>query len=133
MPPTICASFWKRTNQNSSSKARSIAQEQYLYLTTHGRRSGQAREIEIWFTERQGRYYVIAEYDTSNWIQNLRADPHVQVRIHDRKFAAIARVLGSGNDPSSVDHNLIREVQELSRAKYGWGDGTVVELRSADS
>ena len=32
----------------------------FLYLTTIGRRTGLPREIEIWFTERDGRYYVIA-------------------------------------------------------------------------
>ncbi|MBI3800677.1 MAG: nitroreductase family deazaflavin-dependent oxidoreductase [Deltaproteobacteria bacterium] len=32
----------------------------YLYLTTTGRRSGQPREIEIWFTQCAGQYYVIA-------------------------------------------------------------------------
>jgi hypothetical protein len=33
----------------------------FLYLTTAGRISGQPREIEIWFTERGGRFYLIAE------------------------------------------------------------------------
>jgi deazaflavin-dependent oxidoreductase (nitroreductase family) len=128
-----CASSWKRINQNLNSRAKYIAQEQYLYLTTRGRRSGQPREIEIWFTERQGRFYIIAEYETSNWVQNLCADPHAEVRIQDRKFAALGRVLGSGKDPATSDRDLIREVQDLSRAKYGWGDGTVVELQPVDS
>ena len=35
---------------------------EFLYLTTTGRRTGQPREIEIWFTEDAGRYYVIAEH-----------------------------------------------------------------------
>src|SRR5438445_328723 len=35
---------------------------QYLYLTTTGRRTGRPREIEIWFTQRRGRYYLIAEH-----------------------------------------------------------------------
>jgi hypothetical protein len=29
----------------------------YLYLTTTGRVTGQAREIEIWFTEHCGRFF----------------------------------------------------------------------------
>jgi len=71
---------------------------------------------------------VIAEYDTSQWIQNLRAAPQVQVRLNDRKFAATVRVLGTGDGVFSADLSLIREVQALSRTKYGWGEGTVVEL-----
>src|SRR2546427_8224549 len=49
---------------------------EYLYLTTIGRVSGEPREIEIWFTEDTGRYYVIAELrERARWVQNLRADP----------------------------------------------------------
>ena len=113
----------RRTRQSLSSKANNIDHDQYLYLTTRGRESGRPREIEIWFIERQGRFYVIAEYDTSKWIQNLRADPHVQVRVGNRQCPATARILGSG-----PDRELILQVHDLSRKKYGWGDGTVVEL-----
>ena len=32
-----------------------------LYLTTTGWKSGRPHEIEIWYTEWEGRYYVVAE------------------------------------------------------------------------
>jgi deazaflavin-dependent oxidoreductase (nitroreductase family) len=95
----------------------------FLYLTTRGRKSGQPREIEIWFTEHEGRFYVIAEYETAHWLQNIRAQPEVQVRIAGHSFPAQARVLSAITDPE-----LNRTIQELSRQKYGWGDGIVVEL-----
>src|SRR5262245_30426283 len=67
---------------------------EFLYLTTTGRVSGAPREIEIWFTEDAGRYYVIAEHgDRAHWVQNLRANPRVRVRVGDRSFAARARVV----------------------------------------
>jgi deazaflavin-dependent oxidoreductase (nitroreductase family) len=113
----------KKTNPSSSSKASKIDPEQYLYLTTRGRKSGRPREIEIWFTQRQGRFYVIAEYDTSHWLLNLRAHPDVQVRVGGQSFPARARVLCP-----DADAHLHRAIQDLSRARYGWGDGTVVEL-----
>ena len=100
-----------------------LEREQYLYLTTRGRKSGRSREIEIWFTHNGGRFYVIAEYDTSNWLQNLRADPQVNVRIAAQSFSAQARVLTPEADAAVRD-----VVQRLSQAKYGWSDGTVVEL-----
>jgi deazaflavin-dependent oxidoreductase (nitroreductase family) len=96
---------------------------QFLYLTTRGRKTGQPREIEIWFTHLDGHYYVIAEYPTSHWVQNLRAHPDVQVRVEGKSFAARARVLTPKADSVRLD-----AVQELSRNKYGWGDGQVVEL-----
>ena len=57
---------------------------QFLYLTTIGRASGEPREIEIWFTQRDGRFYVIAEYETSHWVQNLRANPQARWRESSR-------------------------------------------------
>jgi deazaflavin-dependent oxidoreductase (nitroreductase family) len=114
----------KKTSPSSSLKASKIDREQYLYLTTQGRITGHPREIEIWFTQREGRFYVIAEYNTSNWLLNLRAHPEVNVRIAGQSFPARARVLSAESDA-----DLLRTVQDLSRAKYGWGDGTVVELQ----
>jgi deazaflavin-dependent oxidoreductase (nitroreductase family) len=98
---------------------------QFLYLTTTGRASGQPREIEIWFTEHDGRHYVIAEYETSSWVQNLRANPQVRWRVGEEEFSGMARVLESGAERDAA--------RERSRQKYGWGDGLVVELLPADS
>ncbi len=98
--------------------------EQFLYLTTTGRRSGQPRTIEIWFTEFQGRFYCIAEYDTSKWVGNIRANPAVRWRVGKQEFAGSARILDPKGDAYAWAY-----VQQLSRAKYGWGEGTVVELR----
>jgi hypothetical protein len=47
----------------------------------------------------------------------------VQVRVGGQSFEARARVLSEKNDG-----DLLRTVQDLSRKKYGWGEGTVVEL-----
>lgn len=96
----------------------------YLYLTTTGRRSNLPREIEIWFTRRNGLYYVMAEFATSHWMRNVRANPQVDVRVHEKRFAACARVVDAAAEPE-----LHSAVQQLSREKYGWGDGVVVELK----
>jgi deazaflavin-dependent oxidoreductase (nitroreductase family) len=93
-------------------------------LTTTGRRSGQPREIEIWFTQRDGRYYLIAEHrERTQWVRNLRAAPSGRVRVGRRAFAARARVVDAKAEPE-----LARSVRTLSEAKYGWGSGLVVEL-----
>jgi len=114
-------SFLKKTSPSLNSKDNNLEKEQYLCLTTRGRKSGAPREIEIWFTHREGRFYIIAEYATSNWVQNLIVYPEVQVRVAENSFKARARVI-----PSETD--LSRAVQQLSRDKYGWGDGLIVEL-----
>jgi deazaflavin-dependent oxidoreductase (nitroreductase family) len=100
------------------------ADPEFLYLTTTGRRSGQPREIEIWFTARAGRFYVIAEHrQDAAWVQNLTAEPRVQVRVGDRTFPARARLVYERAEPE-----LAGAVQELSEKKYGWGEGLIVEL-----
>ncbi len=95
-----------------------------LHLTTPGRRTGQPREIEIWFRRRDGRYYVIAEErDRAHWVRNLLADPRVRWRVGDFAFTGYACI---------VDGALGAHVQALSVAKYGWGNGLVVELAPHD-
>lgn len=99
----------------------------YLYLTTTGRRTGRPREIEIWFTQRGGRYYLVAEHrERAQWVKNLMAEPRVAVRVGRRAFEAQARVVDAKAEPE-----LARTVRTLSEKKYGWGNGLVVELDPA--
>ena len=101
----------------------------FLYLTTTGRVSGQPREIEIWFTERDGRFYLIAEHrERANWVRNTEAQPEVKVRVGDRQFGATARIVRDGREPE-----LTAAVKALSDAKYGWSDGLVVELTPVET
>jgi deazaflavin-dependent oxidoreductase (nitroreductase family) len=93
-------------------------------LTTTGRRSGQPREIEIWFTQRDGRYYVLAETGArAQWVRNLQVNPRVRWRVAEVVFSGQARVVDAAAEPV-----LNEAVQALSREKYGWGEGLVVEL-----
>jgi len=66
---------------------------------------------------------VIAEYSTSQWVQNIRANAEVKVRVGETAFSAQARLLST-----ETDTELNRQIQQLSREKYSWGDGLVVEL-----
>lgn len=71
-----------------------------------------------------GRHYVIAETGPgAHWVQNLAADPRVSWRIGDAAFGGRARLLDQASAPERV-----RAVRRLSEAKYGWGDGLIIEL-----
>jgi deazaflavin-dependent oxidoreductase (nitroreductase family) len=97
-----------------------MSEEPCLYLTTTGRRTGQPREAELWFTQRADGYFVIAEDgERAHWVRNLLADPRVSWRVDGLVFTGRARVLDGAAGAS---------IQALSAAKYGWGDGLVVEL-----
>ncbi|HXG91335.1 MAG TPA: nitroreductase family deazaflavin-dependent oxidoreductase [Blastocatellia bacterium] len=101
------------------------AELQYLYLTTTGRKTGLPREIEIWFVEREGKYYVLAElFHRAQWVKNIIANPRVRVRVGDAEFEATARVLDEVRDQATW-----QAAQQLSREKYDWGEGLPVEIR----
>ena len=94
----------------------------YLYLTTTGHRSGQPHEIEIWFVEYGGCYYLIAEKrEASHWVRNLRANSAVRFRLGDQTADGTATV--------PEDPDLIAAVQGKMEAKHSWSNGLVVEIR----
>jgi deazaflavin-dependent oxidoreductase (nitroreductase family) len=98
---------------------------QFLYLTTTGRKTGLPREIEIWFVEADGRFYVLAEHGSNaHWVQNIIANRHVRVRIGDQQWDGLARVL----DPEH-DGDAYLKARQLAREKYHWSEGLPVEIR----
>jgi deazaflavin-dependent oxidoreductase (nitroreductase family) len=99
-------------------------EECYLYLTTTGRRTGRPREIEIWFTALDGRFYIIAERgEQAQWVKNLRHNPAVTFRVGDHIYEGSARAIDPAREP-----DLCARVRAESEAKYGWGEGLVIEL-----
>jgi deazaflavin-dependent oxidoreductase (nitroreductase family) len=94
-----------------------------IYVTTIGRVSGLPREFEIWFVTLRGKYFIMAESPRAHWIRNIECNTHVKVRIEDRQFEAVARVLDEQNDA-----DLFSAVRGLMRIKYRWGDGLPVEI-----
>ncbi|MEK6409213.1 MAG: nitroreductase family deazaflavin-dependent oxidoreductase [Acidobacteriota bacterium] len=100
---------------------------QYLYLTTIGRVTGAPREIEIWFVESNGKFYVLAEhFYQTQWVKNIERNPRVRVRVGNREFEATARALDE-----QIDRDAWQTAQRLSREKYGWGEGLPVEITRA--
>jgi deazaflavin-dependent oxidoreductase (nitroreductase family) len=95
-----------------------LADEDFAYLTTTGRRSGKPRTVEIWFGLHDGRVYVLSGGgDRADWVRNLRKTPRVRVRIGSRTSAGTARVLRAGTKEDE-------RARELLDGKYqGWRTG----------
>jgi deazaflavin-dependent oxidoreductase (nitroreductase family) len=105
-----------------------LAKLQFIYVTTTGRKTGLPREIEIWFVERAGRFYILAEhFFKANWVRNIQKNPQVRVRLGKQEFAATARVLDETKDADTY-----QAAQQLCRDKYGWGEGLPVEIIIAE-
>lgn len=99
-------------------------QEQFLYLTTRGWKSGNSHRIEIWFAGHEGSYYIVSEMrEHSHWVQNIRHDSSVTFRVGKKTFTGSARTLDKKVEPA-----LFAAVKKLMESKYKWGDGLIVEL-----
>jgi deazaflavin-dependent oxidoreductase (nitroreductase family) len=73
--------------------------DDFCYLTTHGRRSGRPHEIEIWFVlDGRTLYFLAGGRDGSDWVRNVMADPAVTVRVRDRTYAGRGRVIAEGDE-----------------------------------
>ncbi|MDW0330865.1 MAG: nitroreductase/quinone reductase family protein, partial [Nitrososphaeraceae archaeon] len=57
--------------------------QQFLYLTTTGWRTGKEHIIEIWYVKNNGKYYVMSELGrTAHWVRNISHDPKISFRIN---------------------------------------------------
>lgn len=95
-----------------------LAARSVCHLETIGRRSGQPRQIEIWFAadpERDRIYLLAGGGERSHWLRNVRADPAVRVRIGRRWFSGVAAEVGGG-----IDHEAARQL--IAAKYYGWTD-----------
>jgi deazaflavin-dependent oxidoreductase (nitroreductase family) len=102
---------------------------QFLYLTTTGWRTGGPHQIEIWFVEDGGRYYIVAEFGRrAHWVQNVRRHPDVAVRVGNATFPATGRLVDR-----RAEAELAQRISTLMQAKYGWSKGLIVELTPTKS
>lgn len=102
-----------------------VYKDEFLYLTTTGRKSGQPHEIEIWYVAYQGRYYLCAEgRERANWVQNLLALPVVRWYVEGQWWQGSARPVHPGD--AAGTHQAVSDRFE---ARYQWSDGLLVELQ----
>jgi deazaflavin-dependent oxidoreductase (nitroreductase family) len=102
--------------------------EEFVYVTTTGRKTGLPREIEIWFVEGEGCIYILAEHGLkAKWVQNIIGNPNVRVRLRNRHYVGTARVLDAMKDAEAYV-----KAQDAAREKYGWGEGLPVEISNLE-
>ena len=95
-----------------------LADNDFAYLTTTGRRTGKEHTIEIWFALHEGRIYMLSGGgDRADWIRNLRKTPRIRLRIGTRTVTGAARVVRGGTKEDE-------RARELLDGKYqGWRAG----------
>lgn len=103
---------------------RNLADEDFCYLTTTGRVSGEPHEVEMWFAlvpETRTLYMLSGGRDSSDWVKNLRRDPEVTVRVAGERFGGHARE-AEGTEEDELARRLLVE-------KYESGPGRLENWR----
>ena len=118
-----------------------LGAEPYAYLTTTGRRSGEPREIEIWFAAQGDTIYLLngggsKPPGASDWVRNLRATPEASVGIGGERFTAVPRfIAGTGAEDRLARDLLFAKYQPGNAGDLaGWretGYPVALDLQSA--
>jgi hypothetical protein len=86
-----------------------VANDDFCYITSTGRVTGDQHTIEIWFALWDTTVYVLnGSGEESDTVRNLRADPRATVRLRERTFDASAR-LDLDADEDHVARTLVFE------------------------
>ncbi|HEU4605072.1 MAG TPA: nitroreductase/quinone reductase family protein [Nitrososphaera sp.] len=102
-----------------------LSEDQFLYLETTGWKTRMRHRIEIWFVEREGKYYIMSEgRERAHWVRNIMHDSKISFNVGGEAFAGTGRVVEI-KDPAAA------EVKKLMKGKYGWDEGLIVELAPA--
>lgn len=83
---------------------------------------GEVRETKIWFVLIDGVSYL--RTSDSRWLENIRRDPKVAIRIGDKTHRQVAREV--------TTEAWIEKVDAATREKYGWQESFIHFFRIGD-
>ncbi len=97
---------------------KTLAAEDFCYLTTTGRVTGNPHEIEIWFGAGESSIYLLSGGGRdSDWVKNLLKDPAVRVRIARTVFAGTARLVTDPEEETAARYILAEKYQEWEEGR----------------
>jgi deazaflavin-dependent oxidoreductase (nitroreductase family) len=102
---------------------RTLANEDFCYLTTTGRVTGRPHEIEIWFSlepETRTLYMLSGGGDRSDWVKNLRRDREVTVRIAGEHLGGYARVARDAEEDELARRLLVEKYESSPGGLANW-------------
>jgi len=106
-----------------------LVKEEYCYLTTTGRVSGNPHEIEIWFGLNGHTLYLLSEAkDKSDWVKNLIKPPTVKVRILKKNFKGTARLVTNEQEDMTARKMLAAKYEQwrVGRSFSHWAQTALV-------
>jgi deazaflavin-dependent oxidoreductase (nitroreductase family) len=116
---------------------RSVAADDYCYLTTTGRRTGRPHRIEIWYAADGDTLYLLSGGGrSSDWVRNLLAEPLVRVELDGEVRRGHSRLVEGGDEDERArslvfDKYATRSADDLT----GWRQRALpiaIDLDTAD-
>ena len=93
-----------------------VADDDFCYVTTTGRRTGRPHRIEIWYARAADTLYILAGGGRrSDWVRNVEANSSVTVELDGVAHAATARVVAGQGEEGEAR----RLVFEKYQPRYG--------------
>ena len=77
-------------------------------LTTRGRITGQPRPVAVGYLDEPDGSILVAAGDRTQWALNLFAEPHAQVEVGERRFAAVAEPLDTADHARTIRGLILR-------------------------
>jgi deazaflavin-dependent oxidoreductase (nitroreductase family) len=71
----------------------SVKNNNYIYLTTKGRKTGKPHTVQIWFALAEGKIYLSHEGAYTDWMKNLEKNEKVSARIASTRLDATAKIV----------------------------------------
>lgn len=88
-------------------------------LTTRGRRSGKSRRLCVRAIRHGTRIHLVSlRGPHAAWMHNIRADPHVRIRIRGGTFRGVARPIADATDHDDAKAAYCQTVNPFDRLEY---------------
>ena len=99
----------------------SKAGEDFCYITTTGRVTGNPHTIEIWFALHEGVLYILTGGSfRSDTVRNLQKQPSVRVRLRDVTYDATARVVRDASEDALARRLLFEKYSSSGEDLESW-------------
>jgi len=103
-----------------------VADDDFCYLTTRGRTTGEPHEIEIWFAVSGVTLFLLAGGGTrSDWVRNLQAEPAVTVRLRDVTLEATARMISDPDEARLARTMLFDKYEPRNPGLASWRESAL--------
>jgi deazaflavin-dependent oxidoreductase (nitroreductase family) len=88
--------------------------DDFCYLTTIGRVSGQPHTIEIWFALDRRTLYMLSGSQSSDWVKNLLRASDVGIRLGGMMFSGRAYVVEQADEDALARRLVVGKYQPRS-------------------